>query len=361
MLPEVRDKMITYLSEEFGNPSGKYYNLAQNAKDAINQARKNISELLCSKEHEIIFTGGATESNNMTIKGVADYYSYKGKHIITSTVEHPAVLDVCSFLADKGFDITYLEVDKYGRINPQVLEDAIREDTILISIIWGNNELGSLNDIKKISEICKKNSIFFHTDATQVIGKINISLEDYNGISFLSCSAHKMHGPKGVGALFIRSDEYRKLIPITPLLHGGGQEEGVRSGTYSVHNIAGFGEAARIAHQNIDKNIRKLKVLEDKAVEILTTKFADKILYNSDANNKIPGLINVRFVGLNNEILLKKLSPVIAASSGSACSSSKPSHVLIAIGLEIKEVRESVRFSFSPYSSIEEVDVFKEL
>lgn len=361
VLPEIRDKMISYLSDEFGNPSGKFYELANHAKGAIEEARKNVSSLLKAKEKEIIFTSGATESNNMVVKGVADYYLHQGNHIITSKVEHPAILDVCEYLENKGFNVTYLDVDQYGRVNPDDLKFAITSNTILVSIIWGNNELGSLNDIKTLSDICKRENILFHTDATQVVGKIDVDLNSYNGISFLSCSGHKMHGPKGVGALFIRSDGYGKLTPLTPLIHGGGQEEGIRSGTHSVHNIVGFGEAAKIADCNLTSNLKNLEKLEAKTKQILIGKFKNKITFNSDSKNKIPGIINVRFNGVNNQILLKKLAPVIAASSGSACSNTKPSHVLQAIGLELKEVRESVRFSFSPYTSIEEVDVFKAL
>lgn len=361
ILPEIREKMLIYLNEEFGNPSGKFYDLAVNAKKAVDEARNNIAALLNSKDHEIIFTSGATESNNTVLKGVADYYSDHGNHIITSKTEHPSVMDVCQFLEKRGYKVTYLNVDKYGRVNPDDVMKSITNETILVSIIWGNNELGSLNDIKTISDYCKEKGVFFHTDATQVAGKIKIDLEDYKGISFLSCSAHKMHGPKGVGALFVRSDEYGKLIDFTPLLHGGGQENELRSGTYAVHNIIGFGEAAKIAKENLTLNIEKLQQLENNAKKLLIDKFKDNIVFNSDDRNKIPGIINVRFKGINNQILLKKLSPVIAASSGSACSSTKPSHVLQAIGLELKEVRESVRFSFSPYIKLTDLDIFKEL
>lgn len=361
VLPEIRDKMITYLTEEYGNPSGKYYSLATRAKDAVETARKQVAQLLNANEEEIIFTSGATESNNMILKGVADYYSNRGKHIITSQVEHKAILDVCEYLKTKGFEITYLEVDSYGRVDPKDLKEAIREDTILVSIIWGNNELGSLNDIEELSSICKEHNIFFHTDATQTLGKIQIDLEKLDGISFLSCSAHKLHGPKGVGAAFVRSDKFGRLIPLTPLIHGGGQENGFRSGTYAVHNIVGFGEAARIALEDFKKNSEHLVKLEKRLIDLLTQKFGDKIKLNSDRKNKIPGIINVRFVGLNNEILLKKLAPVIAASSGSACSNTAPSHVLRAIGLDTRQIRESVRFSLSPYTKLEELDIFKTL
>ncbi|MCM3741914.1 cysteine desulfurase [Oceanobacillus luteolus] len=359
ILPEVREKMLTFLTEEFGNPSGKFYDLAIHAKEAVEAARDHVGNLLGAKSLEIIFTSGATESNNTVLKGVAEHYSNKGKHIITSKAEHPSIMDVCEYLEDKGYEITYLDVDQFGRVNPEDVKQAFNDNTILVSIFWGNNELGSLNDIKKISQFCKDRNVFFHTDATQVTGKVDIDLEEYQGISFLSCSAHKMHGPKGVGALFVRSDEYGKLIEFTPLLHGGGQERELRSGTYSVHNIVGFGEAARIAKEQLSSNREQLKELEEKAKELLIEKFNDHIIFNSDDNNKIPGILNIRFKGINNQILLKKLAPVIAASSGSACSSTKPSHVLQAIGLSLQEVRESVRFSFSPYIEIDELDVFK--
>ncbi|GGD08307.1 cysteine desulfurase family protein [Pontibacillus salipaludis] len=361
ILPEVKDKMLTYLSNEYGNPSGKYYQLAVNADQAIKESRTHLSKLLNSKEQEIIFTSGATESNNMVLKGVADYYTHKGKHIITSKAEHSAIMDVCEHLETKGYEVTYLDVDQYGRVNPDDLKEVMREDTILVSIMWGNNELGSLNDIEAISSICKEHNVFFHTDATQALGKVEINWDELDGISFLSCSAHKMHGPKGVGALAIRSDQYGKLIPFTPLFHGGGQEDGIRSGTYSVHNIVGFGEAARIAKKNLDKNRKQLNKLELRLREILNEKFHDNIAYNSDTKDKLPGVVNVQFIGLNNEVLLKKLAPIIAASTGSACSSAKPSHVLQATGLDLKAVRESIRFSFSPYSELSEVEIFNEL
>lgn len=361
ILPEVKEKMMIYLTEEFGNPSGKFYDLAVHAKDAVEEARSHVAKLLHAKNNEILFTSGATESNNTVLKGIADRYSDRGKHIITSKAEHSSIMDVCEFLESKGYTITYLDVDHFGRVYPKDVKQAITSDTILVSIFWGNNELGSLNDIAKISQYCLEEDVIFHTDATQVTGKIDLDLESYKGISFLSCSAHKMHGPKGVGALFVRSDDYGKLIEFTPLLHGGGQEKELRSGTYSVHNIVGFGEAVRIAIEQLQTNSKKLLDLEVKAKMLLIEKFSDNIAFNSDDENKIPGILNVRFKGVNNQILLKKLAPVIAASSGSACSSTKPSHVLQAIGLSLQEVRESVRFSFSPYIKTDELEIFKDL
>lgn len=360
VLPEVQKEMVKYLSMEFGNPSSKYYNLAENAKSAIDKSRSSVANLLSAKDSEIIFTSGATESNNMIIKGVADYYQSHGKHIITSKAEHRSVLEVCYYLEERGFEVTYLDVDSFGRIRVEDLKKSIRNDTILVSIIWGNNELGSLNSMDSIATICKKYGVFLHTDATQVIGKMEVNLLDYEGITFLSFSAHKMHGPKGVGVAYIRSDKYNMLTPITPLLHGGEQEP-YRSGTYPVHNIVGLGEASRIAMENIGKNYKQLVRLEQKLIDILNKKFENSIALNSDIHNKVPGIVNLRFKGINNQILLKKISPIIAASTGSACSTTSPSYVLKSIGLEKEAIQESIRFSLSPYTDIEELEVFKRL
>jgi cysteine desulfurase len=359
--PEVKEAMLPYLMEEFGNPSSKYYSVAENAKQAVKEARESLASLLSCDDKEIIFTSGSTESNNMIIKGVADYYSDKGNHIITTKVEHASVLETCKYLESKGFEVTYLDVDQYGRIDIEDLKQNIKEDTILVSIIWGNNELGSLNDMDLISKICEESNVFLHTDATQVIGKVNVNLSDYPGITFLSCSAHKFHGPKGIGAAFIRKDKYGILTKITPLLHGGSQENGIRSGTLAVHNIVGMGKAAEIAKKNLESNITKLIELEDELSNILINKFKEQISFNNDNKNKIPGLLSVQFKGINNEILLKNLAPYVAASTGSACSSSKPSHVLEAIGLSLDEIRSTVRFSLSNFVEKKDLEIFKQL
>lgn len=359
--PEVKDAMLPFLMEEFGNPSSKYYNVAENAKKAVKEARHSLASLLGCDDSEIIFTSGSTESNNMIIKGVADYYTSKGKHIITTKVEHPSVLETCRYLEGKGFEVTYLNVDQYGRIDLEDLQNEIKDNTILVTIIWGNNELGSLNDMDAIARICQEKGVFLHTDATQVIGKVKLDLSAYPGITFLSCSGHKFHGPKGIGATFIRKDKYDLLTKITPLLHGGGQEQGIRSGTLAVHNIVGMGKAAEIAKNNLTINIKKLEELESYLTTILKEKFNDQIVFNHDSSNKIPGILSVQFKGVNNELLVKSLSPVIAASTGSACSSSKPSHVLAAIGLSIDEVRSTIRFSLSSFINKEDLEIFKQL
>ncbi|WP_043934650.1 cysteine desulfurase family protein [Bacillus sp. EB01] len=359
--PEVKNAMLPYLMEEFGNPSSKYYSVAENAKKAVKEARVNLAFLLGCSESEIIFTSGSTESNNMIIKGVAEEYSNKGNHIITSKVEHPSVLETCKYLEQKGYEVTYLDVDKYGRISTEALVKEIKESTILVSIIWGNNELGSLNDMEKIAEVCNEKNVFLHTDATQIVGKVDFSLSSLPGVTFLSCSAHKFHGPKGIGATFIRQDKYGILTKITPLLHGGGQEQGIRSGTLAVHNIVGMGKAAEISIKNLKQNIDKITELELYLTSILKEKFGDNISFNNDSLNKIPGIVSVLFKEVNNELLVKALAPTIAASTGSACSSSKPSHVLSSIGFTIDQVRSTIRFSLSSYINKDELNIFYKL
>lgn len=359
--PEVYEAMLPFLLEEFGNPSSKYYAQAVTSGKAVEEAREHVANLLGSSSKEIIFTSGSTEGNNMIIKGVADYYSHKGNHIITTATEHPSVLETCRYLETKGFEVTYLPVDQFGRIDLEDFKNSFKESTILVTAIWGNNEIGSLNDIKEISDYCLSQNVFFHSDATQVIGKVDINLEDYPGISFLSCSAHKFHGPKGVGCVYIKKDQYDMLIPLTPLYHGGGQEKNIRSGTLAVPGIVGIGKAAELAKERMSENIIRLKENEEYLTAILKEKFSGVIVFNNDISNKIPGILNVQFKGINNELLLKQLAPMIAASTGSACSSSKPSHVLEAIGLSLEQIRSTVRFSMSPQISHCELDIFKEL
>lgn len=359
--PKVKEAMLPYLLEEFGNPSSKYYPAAENAKSAVKIARDSLAVLLGCDSEEIIFNSGSTESNNMILKGVSDLYETKGKHIITTKVEHPSVIETCKYLETKGFEVTYLDVDRYGRIDINELTNTIKDSTILVSIIWGNNELGSLNNMHAISEVCLAKNVFLHTDATQVISKIPVNLNEYPGITFLSCSAHKFHGPKGIGAAFIRKDQYGILTRITPLLHGGGQEQGIRSGTLAVHNIVGMGKAAEIAFKDLKTNVHSLNELEQYLTNILNEKFGQSIKFNNDVKDKIPGVLSIQFKGINNEILVKSLASSIAVSTGSACSSSKPSHVLSAIGLSIEEVRSTIRISLSSSIQKEELDVFKEL
>ncbi|VEI08065.1 cysteine desulfurase family protein [Kurthia zopfii] len=359
--PSVKEKMLPFLFEEFGNASSKYYEQATTAKNAVDEARKNVALLLSSKEQEIVFTSGSTESNNYFIKGTAHKLAHKGNHIVTTNVEHPSVLECCKFLESNGFTVTYLEADENGRVSENQLVESITDQTILVSIMWGNNETGALNPIKELSQICLDRNIYFHTDATQVVGKVRVHLDQLPGVTFLSCSAHKFHGPKGIGVAFVRHDEFGVPTPLTPLLHGGGQENDLRSGTLALHNIVGIGEASRIAYKEFHSNETSLIENEKILISLLNEKFSNHIKYNNDNDNKIPGILSVQFIGVNNEILLKKLAPYIAASTGSACSSSKPSHVLKAIGLSLEEIRSTVRFSLSSHTKKEELDIFKSL
>ncbi|MBY6036643.1 aminotransferase class V-fold PLP-dependent enzyme [Fictibacillus nanhaiensis] len=360
--PEVKDAMLPYLLEEYGNPSSKYYSLAENAKKAVETARDQVANLLGCKTDEIVFTSGSTEGNNMILKGIADYYGTENKHIITTKVEHPSVLETCRYLETKGFDITYLDVDRFGRIDLDNFEIIINEKPpILVSILWGNNEIGSLNPIRKIGELCQKYNIRFHTDATQVVGKVKFKFNKFDGLNFLTCSAHKFHGPKGVGVVVLKKDHLGLKAKITPLLHGGSQENGYRSGTLAVHNIVGMGKAAELANKKIDKNIDHILAIESSLINILSNKFHENIKFNNDFNDKLPGILSVQFLGINNEILVKQLAPIIAVSTGSACSSAKPSHVLLEIGLSINDVRNTIRFSCSSTTKSHDLDVLNKL
>lgn len=360
-LPEVVDAMLPYLYEEYGNPSSKHYTLAVNAKDAVEEARYHVGQLIGCKPEEVIFTSGSTESNNMVIKGVMDINGGQAKCLVVSKTEHSSVLETAKYLHSKGTPVIFLDVDKHGRVHFEQFEDlVVSKKPTLVSIIWGNNEIGSLNDIEKISRLCEDNDVLFHSDTTQVLGKVNIR-EQGKRVRFLSCSAHKLHGPKGIGACIIRKDRLGLKTKLTPLLHGGGQEQDYRSGTLAVHNIVGFGVAAKIALRDEERNKQTLEKLESYLLYKLTNYFQGIIVTNSDTTNKIPGIVNVQFRGTNNELLLKKLSSEAALSTGSACSSSKPSHVLESIGLSLNEIRSSVRISLSHLNTIEEINAFCDL
>lgn len=358
--PEVLEAILPYLNEEYGNPSSKFYSLAENAKLAVKTSRQYVATLLNCRPDEVIFTSGATESNNMIIKGVADYYSKKGNHIVTSKVEHASVMETCRYLEMKGFRVTYLEVDNFGRVNPHQLEEILQKDKpILVSVIWGNNELGSLNPISELAQLCHKHEVFFHTDATQVIGKIPVDLSSIPGIQFLSCSAHKLHGPKGIGAAVIRKHRLGIKTKLTPLLHGGGQEDGYRSGTLAVHNIVGFGKAAELQAACLNEAALTLTGREAECRALLEDIFTDRIVFNSDITDKLPGVINFQISGTNNELFIKKIAKDVALSTGSACSSDKPSHVLQATGLSLEGIRCSYRISLDSSFLESDLDVLR--
>ena len=356
--PEVSKAMWPYLTEEYGNPSSKYYTLAENAKKAVEEAREHVASLLSCQQNEIIFTSCATESNNFVLKGVTHYYKNQGKHIITSKIEHKSVLETCKFLESEGFEVTYLDVDQHGQVQLETLKKAIRDDTILVSIMWGNNEIGTLNNIKQLARYTKENHphVFFHTDATQVLGKVEVDLS-MAPVDFLSLSAHKMYGPKGIGACFIRKSELGLRTKLTPLLHGGSQEDGYRSGTLSVHNIVGLGKAAEIAKASLKEHRYKLLELENHFVSILKGSFPD-IKFNGHPEQKIPGVINFTIPGIHNELIIRNLRDKFAISTGSACSINEPSYVLNAVGLNGMEIKNSFRISLNKYVSMDEINCF---
>lgn len=363
--PEVLEAMMPYLKEEYGNPTSKFYSLAENAKKAVVKAREQVASLLGCEPDEVVFTSGATESNNMIIKGVADYYRHENNAkniLLTSKAEHPSIIETFNFLDERGYQVIYLDVDQFARVDVQkVKKVAEQNQPLLTSIMWGNNEIGSLNPIEALSEAFEENGLFFHTDATQVIGKIPFDLKKLNGIRFLSMSGHKIGGPKGIGAAIIRKQTKEIYTRITPLLHGGGQENNYRSGTLAVHNIVGLGKAAELASVNLEQNVKRLNKLENYLTEIFRTNLGDKVKFNNDTKEKIPGLISLQFIGVNNELLLKRLAEYAALSSGSACSSSKPSHVLSASGKSLEEVRQTIRVTLSPEVTEAELDFFRQI
>ncbi|MFD1886879.1 cysteine desulfurase family protein [Paenibacillus wenxiniae] len=357
--PEVLEAMMPYLQEEYGNPSSKFYSLAENAKKAVAKAREQVATLLGCDPDEVVFTSGATESNNMIIKGIADYYGREAganNRLLTTKVEHPSVIETFNFLGERGYNVSFLDVDQYARVGvEQVKEAAAKMQPLLTSIMWGNNEIGSLNPIEELAKVFEENRQFFHTDATQVIGKVPVDMSKMPGLRFLSMSGHKIGGPKGVGAAIIRKQSKEIYTRLTPLMHGGGQENNYRSGTLAVHNIVGLGKAAEVAETNLENNVQRLKELENYLTDIFKKNLTGKVKFNSDEQDKIPGLISLQFIGVNNELLIKKLSAYIALSSGSACSSSKPSHVLNAAGKSLEEVRQTIRITLD--SKIDESDL----
>ncbi len=358
VLQEVLDEMIPYISDFYGNPSSLYYEQALKAKEAISVARHRVAEFINCDDDEVIFTSGATESNNFVLKGYSHANRKKGNHIIVSSIEHSCIINTSKFLEECGYEVTYLPVNSNGFVELSELKKAIRDDTIIVSIMWANNELGSINNIKDISEYCHSKGICFHTDATQYAGKGKIDLKEYSCIDFLSMSGHKFYGPKGIGIVFVRKDENGLYPDITPLIHGGEQEFGLRSGTLPVHQIVGIGKAAEIANIKLDENIKLLKKYEKQFIERMKSVFGDKVKINNDFENKIPGLVSVRLKGFNNQLFLKQASSIISASTGSACSNSKPSYVLKACGYTDEEIRETIRFSLSAYG---DYNKFKEI
>lgn len=348
---KVLDEMIPYFTEKFGNPSS-IYSLGADSKVAIEKAREQVAMVLGADKNEIFFTAGGSESDNWALKGIANKHKNKGNHIITTKIEHHAILHTCEYLQKNGFEVTYLNVDKDGLINLEELENAITDKTIMISIMFANNEIGTIQPIKEIGEIAKSRNIIFHTDAVQAIGNIKIDVKELN-IDLLSLSAHKFYGPKGIGAIYIR-----KGIKIDPLIAGGGQERNKRAGTENVPSIVGMGKAIELAYENLEEHNEKLTKLRERLMKGIQ----ENIKYtkiNGHRTKRLPGNVNVCFEFIEGESLLLSLDiEGIAGSSGSACTSGSldPSHVLLAIGLPHEIAHGSLRLSLGDFNTEEEVD-----
>lgn len=349
--PEVVESMMPYLTQLYGNASS-IYQIGRESRKAVDSARDLVAKALGATSSEIFFTSGGTEADNWAIKGVAFANEKKGKHIITTNIEHHAVLHTCQYLEKQGFEVTYLPVKENGIVDVKDLESAIRKDTILISVMFANNEIGTIQPIKEIGEIAKEKGIYFHTDAVQAIGNIPIDVNTFN-IDLLSLSGHKFNGPKGVGALYIR-----RGVNITNLLHGGAQERTKRAGTESVAGIVGLGKAIEIATKDIEKKSKYLTELRDMTIKKLLTAIPNTIL-NGDPIKRLPGNVNVCFKYIEGESILLMLDMRgICASSGSACTSGSldPSHVLLAIGLPHEIAHGSLRLTFSTENTKEDVE-----
>jgi len=348
--PEVVEAMLPYFTDAFGNPSNPY-SLGQEAKAAVEEARDKMAHLIGAQSEEIIFTSGGTEADNFAIKGVAYARQHKGNHIITTSIEHHAVLEPCKFLERQGFKVTYLPVDKSGLVDPEEIKKAITNKTILISVMHANNEVGTIAPIVEIGKIAKEKEIYFHTDAVQTVGHIPMNVDEFE-VDLLAMSAHKLYGPKGIGALYVRQG-----TRITPYMHGGGQERGHRASTENVPAIVGFGTAAEIAQREIDKEVESLIPLRDKFIQGLFGQIA-QIHLNGHPWQRLPNNVNVSIEFVEGESLLISLDlEGIVASSGSACSSDalEPSHVLLALGLPGELARGSLRFSLGRGTTEEEV------
>lgn len=348
---DVLSCMLPYLKEEYGNASA-VYKLGRKARSAIEEAREKIAKELNCDASEIYFTSGGTESDNTALRGIAHRYSEKGKHIITSKIEHPAILETCKDLEKEGFTVSYIGVDENGIIDLEELEKAITKDTILISVMFANNEIGTIEPIQKIGEIAKAHSIYFHTDAVQAIGSSRIDVQKLN-IDLLSMSSHKFYGPKGIGALYVR-----KGIHFKNVLTGGHQEKNKRPGTENVPAIVGMGRAIELAYSNLDEHVKHIKSLRDYLYNEIKSKLPDVII-NGDMENRLPGNLNMSFKEIRGETLLVNLDMKgIYASIGSACTSGSldASHVLLAIGVKEEIAKGSLRISIGKYNTKEEID-----
>jgi cysteine desulfurase len=349
----VAEVMMKYLTMDgdFGNSGSRSHYYGWQAEDAVDKARKQVADLVGADPKEIVWTSGATESDNLAIKGVAQFYRKKGKHIITLKTEHKAVLDTCRQLEREGFELTYLDPDSNGILNLDVLKNAIREDTTLVTIMHVNNEIGVIQDIEAIGNLCREHKVYFHVDAAQSAGKVEIDLSKLP-VDLMSFSAHKIYGPKGIGALYVRR---KPRVRIESQMHGGGQERGMRSGTLAVHQIVGMGEAFAVAKEQMKEDIQRITKLKDR----LVAGFSDmeEVVINGDLHQRYPGIMNISYNYVEGESLMMAISD-IAVSSGSACTSAslEPSYVLRALGLSDELAHSSIRFSIGRFTTEEDID-----
>ncbi len=351
--PRVAEVMVQYLTAEtkFGNPASRSHAYGWEADEAVELARKQVADLIGADPKEIIWTSGATESDNLAIKGIAHFYQKKGKHIVTSAIEHKAVLDSCRFLESEGFEVTYLEPEENGLIDLDKLTAALRDDTILVSIMHVNNEIGVIQNLEAVGKITRERKIFFHSDAAQSAGKVEIDVNRMN-IDLMSFSAHKVYGPKGIGALYVRR---KPRVRLQAQMHGGGHERGMRSGTLAVHQIAAMGKAFHLAQQEMSAESERLTTLRKRFLQGIED--MEEVYVNGDLEQRIPGNINVSFNFVEGESLMMAINR-LAVSSGSACTSAslEPSYVLRAIGRNDELAHSSIRFTFGRFTTEQEVD-----
>jgi len=351
--PRVVETMIPYFYEKHGNAASRSHHFGWEAEDAVDYAREQVAKLLQVEDKEIIFTSGATESNNLALKGVFEMYAKKGNHVITLETEHKAILDSCKHLEKAGAEVTYLKVQEDGVVSLSDLEAAIKPTTILVSIMWANNETGVIQPMREIAMLCEKHGVLFHSDATQAVGKIKTHPREV-GVHLMSFTAHKMYGPKGVGALYVSRKNPR--VKVTAQMDGGGHERGMRSGTLNVPGIVGFGKAAEIAMNEMQQDTERISRLRDKLQSELTKMEETKV--NGNENSRMPQVTNISFKHVEGEGLMMTFNQNIAVSSGSACTSAslEPSYVLVAMGLGDDLAHSSIRFSLGRFTTEEEVD-----
>ena len=349
--PRVAEKMIPFLTEKFGNPASRSHSYGWEAEEAVENARAEVARLINADPKEIIWTSGATESDNLAIKGAAHFYQSRGKHLITVKTEHKAVLDTCRELEREGFEVTYLPVQENGLIDLEVFKAAIRPDTIAVSVMFVNNEIGVIQDIPAIGDICREKGIIFHVDATQAPGKVDIDLATLK-VDLMSFSAHKVYGPKGIGALYIRR---KPRVRLEAQMHGGGHERGFRSGTLPTHQIVGMGEAFRLARLEMVEENQRIRALRDRLLQGLLS--IEEVFVNGDLEQRVPQNLNISFAYVEGESMMMAIKD-LAVSSGSACTSAslEPSYVLRALGRNDELAHSSIRFTLGRFNTEEEID-----